>query len=390
MDRRNFVATVAAGAALAPSRVIGANDRIRVGLIGTGGRCQGLGRLVLAVGGAEIVAACDVYAPRREEAAAKMGTGVKPVADYRRVLDDKSIDAVVIGSPDHWHVQMTLDAVAAGKDVYVEKPVTHKIEEGEKLILGVEKSGRVVATGTQQRAWEHFQLAKQLIGAGRLGKVVFVQTYWYQNYFRRGPAKDGIDASKLDWKAWLGPAPDQPFDTNKYRQWRFFWDFGGGSFTDLMTHWIDTVQWIMGVFEPVRVTAAGTNHLNTWLECPDTVTATLLYGRGFTATYDSSLVSSVEDGGIILRGTDGVMRLTRRGFAIYDEDAQKGDLFAMGEPVMMVRSREDGTRTNVRNWLECVRTRRQPHADVRAGVDGARTAHLANLAMRQGKAVERS
>ena len=139
---------------------------------------------------------------------------------------------------------MTLDAVAAGKDVYCEKPVTHRIEEGDQLIQGVESSKRVVATGTQQRSWDHYILAKQLIDTGRLGKVTSVQTWWFQNYLKHVPTPE-INARDLDWKAWLGSAPDQPFTDLKYRRWRFFWDFGGGAFTDLMTHWIDAVQWIM-------------------------------------------------------------------------------------------------------------------------------------------------
>src|SRR5262245_45190803 len=254
MQRRFFLsAATAAGAA----RVWGANDRVRVGLIGTGGRCMYLAGLVKLMEGVEITAACDVYEPRRLAAVEKMGPQCKPLTDYRALLDRSDIDAVIIGSPDHWHTPMTLDAVAAGKDVYVEKPVTHELSEGERLIAAVEKSRRVVATGTQQRSWDHYLLAKQLIDSGRLGQITLAQCYWYQNYTRQARPDTPIDASRLDWKQWLGPAREQPFDATRYRRWRFFWDFGGGIFTDLMTHWIDVIQWFMKSPSPKQVTAAG-------------------------------------------------------------------------------------------------------------------------------------
>ena len=169
---------------LAGSRALGANDRIRIGLIGTGGRCMYLAELLDSLPGNEIVAACDVNELRRYRPWIRWATQTKPVSDYREVLDRNDIDAVVIGAPDHWHVRMTLDAVAAGKDVYCEKPITHTIEEGDNLIAGVEKSKRVVATGTQQRSWDHYLLAKELIQGNRIGQITLAEMYWYQNYLR--------------------------------------------------------------------------------------------------------------------------------------------------------------------------------------------------------------
>jgi len=171
VNRRDFVTTAVAGTLLANRRALGANDRVRIGLIGTGGRCMYLAELLKGLPGTEIVAACDVYEPRRLEAVEKMGPQTKAASDYREVLDRSDIDAVVIGAPDHWHVPMTLDAVAAGKDVYCEKPITHTLAEGDKLIAGVEKSKRVVATGTQQRSWDHYLVAKELIQGKRLGQI---------------------------------------------------------------------------------------------------------------------------------------------------------------------------------------------------------------------------
>ena len=381
MKRRDFVAAIAAGAAL------GANDRIRIGLIGTGGRCMGLAGILKSLPGTEIVAVCDVYEPRRLEAAEKMGPQAKPSADYRAVLDRKDVDAVVIGTPDHWHTPMTLDAVAAGKDVYVEKPVTHDLSEGDRLIQGVEKSGRVVATGTQQRSWDHYLLAKQIVESGRLGQITLVQCYWYQNYLRRARPDAPIDVAKLDWKGWLGSAREQPFDPVKYRRWRFFWDFGGGIFTDLMTHWIDVIQWYMQSPSPETVQAYGATHAVKGWECPDTVNCSLLFPNGYTTIYYGTMVGSLEGGGIIFRGSEGMMKLNRDGFWVYREGQIPPEGTAMPEPSIGVKSTGDGTVANLRNWLECLRTRKEPQAHVRAGVEAARTAHLANRAMREGRTV---
>lgn len=377
---------------LAGSRVLGANDRVRIGLIGTGGRCMYLARLLKGLPGNEVVAACDVYEPRRLAAVEKMGPQTTPVSDYRQVLDRNDVDAVVIGAPDHWHVPMTLDAVAAGKDVYCEKPITHTIEEGDKLISGVEKSKRVVATGTQQRSWDHYLLARQMVQGKRLGPITLAEMYWYQNYLHtswQDPEAE-IDPTRLDWKSFLGSAPDQPFDLVKYRRWRFFWDFGGGAFTDLMTHWIDVVQWFLNSPSPSSVNASGATYALHDLQCPDTVNASIQFPQNYLAAYSGTMVSSLEDGGIVFRGTDGVMKLTRNGFWVYREANHNRNDRVLPEPDIVVKSTGDGTRTNLENWLDCVRSRAVPNANVRAGVEAARTSHLANLAMRQAKVIRPS
>jgi hypothetical protein len=179
--RRQFV-----GAALVTAvsyrRILGANDRIRIGAIGTGERCQFLLSLLNKIESNEIVAVCDVYEPRRLEARSKYAAEARDYADHREILDRKDIDAVVIGTPDHWHVPLLLDTLKAGKDAYCEKPVTHTIDEGEPLIATVRDSKRVVQTGTQQRSWAHFAEAREEIAAGHLGQVTLIRTYWYQNH----------------------------------------------------------------------------------------------------------------------------------------------------------------------------------------------------------------
>jgi len=383
MNRRSFLHTAAAVAAA--RRALGANDRIRIGLIGTGGRCQYLGTILKGLTGTEMVTACDVYEPRRLQAAEKMGSQTTAVADYRAVLDRKDIDAVVIGSPDHWHVPMTVAAVAAGKDVYVEKPVTHQPEEADRLIQAVEKSGRVVATGTQQRSWDHYLLAKQIVESGRLGRITLVQCYWYQNALRRPRPDVALEPAKLDWENWLGSAPRRPFDAVRFRRWRFFWDYGGGILTDLMTHWIDVIQWFMDSPQPKTVQATGSLHAVPDWECPDTVNAAIVFPQGYTVVYNGTMVGSLDGGGIVFRGSEGMMKLTRDGFQVYREGQIPAEGTAMPEPSIAVKSTGDGTVTNLQNWLDCLRSRKPPNAHVRAGVEGVRTAHLANQAMRTGK-----
>ena len=395
MQRRDFLRTGAI-TALASQRVLGANDRIGVALIGCGGRGRGVTAYVPKIGGAEVRGVSDVYVPRRQQAAEQFGATAKQFNDYRDVLNDKDIDAVVIGTPDHWHAPMTIEAVAAGKDVYVEKPVTHHLEEGDKLVTAVEDSGQVVATGTQQRSWKHFLEAKELIDKGVLGKITFVRCHWSQNYSRFGsnPSPD-IDLTQLDWDQWLGSAPKQPFDKIRFRFWRFFWDFGGGSITDLMTHWIDVIQWFMDSPQPEEVHAAGTTYTQDWLEAPDTVTATMLFPEGYMAAYEGNMTFGLLGGGIVFRGDKAMMTLSRLGYDVYEEGARPFEAVSLPEPTHHFSRREDtsaleridgtGTYDNVRNWLDCIRERSTPNAHIRAGVEAAATSHWANKALREKK-----
>ena len=209
-SRREFLKTGAAATALSQTKVKGANDRIRVAGIGCGGRARYLLGLINDIGGAETVAVCDVYGLRRRETIAKFAPGATEHVDYKQVLDRKDIDAVVIGAPDHWHVPMTIDAIRAGKDVYVEKPISHTIEEGEELRRAARDSKQVIQVGYQQRSWPHFEQARQVIASGKLGKITLVLASWYQTYLELN--KPSVDEADLDWKAWLGSAPNQPLD----------------------------------------------------------------------------------------------------------------------------------------------------------------------------------
>jgi predicted dehydrogenase len=387
-DRRTFFATasgLAIGARMANASAQGANDRVRIGIIGTGGRARGLMTLLKKLPGNEMTAICDVYEPRLLQAAEIAGSSALKVADYRRILDSRDIDAVLIGTPDHWHKQMTLDAIAAGKDVYVEKPVSHSIEEGVELVKAVEASKQVVQTGTQQRSWEHWVLGKQLVDAGKLGQITFVQTYWYQH--ERSGNYQPVSLDKLDWKRWLGSAPDQPFKPERFYQWRHFWDFGGGCLTDLMTHWIDVVHWYMDVEAPLSaMTTARSYNLKLW-EAPDTVSTTIEFPKNFIAAYLGTYVSRVDDGGLEFRGDKGTLKIDRARLAFYRDDAAYVPGSLTPEPDIFVRSSGDGTLTHLQNWLDCIKSRKTPNANIRVAHQAARTSHIANASLKAGRAV---
>jgi predicted dehydrogenase len=388
VTRRTFLSAVPGltlGVRIAASTAQGANDRVRIAVIGTGGRARGLMTLLKKLPGNELVGVCDVYEPRLLQAADIAGPNAAKVVDYRKLLDDRGIDAVVIGTPDHWHKSMTLDAVAAGKDVYVEKPVSHDIAEGAEMVKAIESSKQIVQTGTQQRSWDHWVLGKQIVDSGRLGQITFVHTYWYQHATAGNYSP--VSLEKLDWKRWLGPAPDQPFRPERFYQWRHFWNFGGGCLTDLMTHWIDVVHWYMDVEAPLSVAATGHNYNIKLWEAPDTVTAALEFPKNFMAAYLGTYVSRVDDGGLEFRGDKGTLKIDRARLAVYRDDAAWAPGTLTPEPDIYVRSSGDGTLTHLQNWLECIRTRKTPNAHIRVAHQAARTAHIANAALRAGNKV---
>jgi predicted dehydrogenase len=379
-NRRRFLGAAIATAA-SYGRILGANDRIRVGGIGTGGRGQYLLSNVVQLEGTEIVALCDVYEPHRLRAKARYAPAASDTVDHREVLDRKDIDAVVVATPDHWHVPITIDAVRAGKDVYCEKPVTHSLAEGEPLIAAVKETGRVVQTGTQQRSWAHYLHAKELIDGGELGQVTFIRTYWYQNHIANQDTGPEIDTSKLDWKRFLGPAADRPFDADQYSHWRWYWDFGGGAMTDLFIHWVDVAQWYLADDMPKSATATGVKALLQQRQTPDTMSAALRYARA-VVEFDSALLGYIEGGGLMIRGTKAAMRLHRSGYEVYAEVPHYTEAFTTPPPVRKENSPRDGGLDHMKNFLDCVRSRSAPNASVEIGVAAARAGHVANLAMR--------
>jgi predicted dehydrogenase len=242
MNRRAFLSHAAKSAALVSAtalsagKVLGANDRVRIALIGCGGRGTHVAKLMAQVPGAEFVGACDVFDENAKKALEWMGAGAQAHKDFRKVLERKDVDAVLVGAPDHWHAIPTVLACEAGKDVYVEKPLTHDLSEGRAVVEAQNKNNRIVQVGTQQRSMPQYQKAKELVRAGRIGRVHKAHITWNRNTDRVRRFPLGVDPKAVDWPTFLGAAPPQPFDEYRFRNWRWFWDFGGGIFTDLMVH----------------------------------------------------------------------------------------------------------------------------------------------------------
>ena len=375
ISRRSFL--VAGGlTALASTRVFGANDMLRIGVIGAGNRAKQLLDAADKVGPYQIVAVSDVYAPHRDAIKERSQGLATTHLDYREVLE-KDIDAVIIASPDHWHVSMALDALKSGKDVFLEKPVTHSIGEGAALIRAVRSSKQVLQCGMQQRSWTHFRDAVDLIQAGSLGRVVQVRTYWWQNYQRDWPTKP-IDQQALDWKLWLGSTPDQPYTQEKFFHWRWFWNFGGGAMTDLFTHWIDIVHWAMKADQPRRAQMLADKYVFDQWDCPDTIQAAFRY-PGFDVVYEGMMSSSIDGGGLEFRGSNATLKLDRGGFNVYREGVPREQ-----NPILSEHSYRDGTIDHMENFFDCIKSRKEPNAPVETGVAAAAPGHIANLAFNHG------
>jgi len=274
-------------------------------------------------------------------------------------------------------VPMALDALKAGKDVFLEKPVTHTIEEGATLIRAVRSGQRILQCGMQQRSWTHFRNAVDLIQAGSLGRVVQVRSYWWQNYQRDWPKKP-VDQQALDWKLWLGSAPDQPYSQEKFFHWRWFWNFGGGAMTDLFTHWIDVVHWAMKTDQPRHAQMLADKYVFDQWDCPDTIQAAFRY-PSFDVVYEGMMSSSIDDGGLEFRGTEATLKINRGGFTVYREDVPRDQ-----NPILSERSYRDGTIDHLENFFNCIKSRKEPNAPVETGVAAARAGHIGNLAYHHG------
>jgi predicted dehydrogenase len=385
-DRRQFIR--AAAAASLPSRILGANERIRVGVIGTGGRGRLLMRLINQCPNVEMAAVCDVYEPRRKQAKEKDAPRAAEFGDYRQVPDQKDIDAVVIATPNHWHTPMALAALSTGKDIYLEKPVTHTLEEGSRLQAAADASKQVVQTGTQNRSMPHFLEAKEIVASGALGQIAFVETYFYQNYARINAGRFSVDTAKLDWKGFLGSAPDQPVDPMRFQWWRWYWDFGEGTLTDLFTHVVDVAHWFLGKDQPVTASATGMNALLPRWQTPDTVNACFEYPGGLMVVFNSMMGGSLQGGGTLFRGTKAMLRISRSGFEMWEEPDQLAAQGPVSTPPKRQAKAEGGVvLLHVKNFFDCVRSRKTPNAPVAAGIACARAGHLGNLALRQGRKI---
>ncbi len=401
--------------ALSADRVARANARVRVGLIGCGGRGMLVARLMREVPEVEFAAVCDLYPPHLARAGEWAGASAKAYQDFRRVLEQKDVDAVLVATPDHWHAIPTVLACQAGKDVYVEKPLAHNIKEGRAMVAAARRHNRVVQMGAQQRSAPHYAEVARIIQSSALGPVHFVRIWNYTNMFPNGIGRvpDSHPPDGVDWDMYLGPAPIVPFNKNRFiNTYRWFWDYGGGLVTDFGIHRFDSLHQIMSVDVPVSVTASGGRFgLTDGAETPDMVQVTYEY-RGFILSYEACMLNAHGAGGRTAGrkyyqargaedrphgeayyGTMGTLIADRLGFEIYPELSGVSGPGAAGrgensEGYRMERKEmtgEDATGLHVKNFIECVRNRNRPVADVETGHRSSIVAHLGNIAFRTGR-----
>ncbi len=371
------------------SRGFSANDTIQVACLGTGGRSRHLMERLGKIPGVRIVGVCDVWGERRARARELAAAGAFEETEFEKVLDRTDVDAVLIASPDHWHVPMTIAACQAGKDVYVEKPLTHSVSEGEAVIQAVRKHQRVVQVGTQQRSIPHLIEARELVRSGLLGRVHKIHMSWNRNADRWSTARPEISATDVDWKRFLGSAPDQPFDSYRLANWRWFWDFGGGIFTDLMVHWLDTARWMLDLGDARSAVSIG-HHMasrGVW-ETPDTVQTLLDFGEnGPQAHFDGTFSNHYGRAELVLMGSEATLVCDR---GAYEVIPQRGKSAAPRQRIDSQSSERgldfyediDCGRHHLQNWVNCLRTRQDPSCPVEEGVRSAAVAHLANTALR--------
>jgi predicted dehydrogenase len=380
MDRRKFLA---ASTAASYSQIRGANDRLHTGIIGSGGRGRYLTAQFKEIG-ANMAAVCDVYEPNLQAGLKEASTGAKPFQDYRQLLDDKSIEAVVIATPDHWHARMAIDAVEAGKDVYLEKPLAHTIEEGFAIIAAVRRTKRILQVGTQRRSAELFLQAKQIMDSGQLGPVRLVTSAWFN---QQASLSDRKLAGDLNWQQWLGTAPKRPVESTRFFNWYYFWDYSGGLLVGQAAHIVDTIHWFMNSKEPLAVTCtAGRSHL-PGAEVPETATIAIEYPEDYLATftlgYKAMRYNAFNDQYKNFHGAAARLDVGREWYSLYPE-SQAVEMKPSTE-VKKPGSFNQAAPSHIRNFMECVRSRKEPNAPAEAGQATNIVLSMAMDSLRQGK-----
>ena len=379
--RRTFLKQAALGTAAVlaypPSTVLGANDRVRVGMIGVGDRGTDLLGQIRSVPNVELVAMADVYTRRRDQAKSKV-PDLQTFDDYRRLLDMKDIDAVIVASPLHCHVTHFLDTLAAGKDLYAEKTMTWSIPEVGKCMEAAKDSGRVVQIGLQHESAGSTTDAKQWIKDGWLGKVTHVESWMSRNtphgkgqWVRAVPSD--CTAQNVNWSAFLNGRPDRPFDPYRLINWRLFWEFSGGNCAENMVH---QIAWIMSVLDLPLPSAAymsgGVFSEKDGREVPDTIAVTLDFPKDIVVTWQSTFSNKHYELGDRILGSDGTLEHH------FDEALQYW-------PEKTNRPDGESTRgkthdqNHMQNWIDCVRSRGTPNAPPEIGYRSAVAVHMANL-----------
>lgn len=385
LTRRTFLLT---GGALV-AHAAPPSDQIALGVIGSGGR----GTFVMGVfqkdPAVRVAAICDVYEPNLERAAseASKAGGQKPTLyrNYKSLLTDPDVQAVLIATPEHWHYQMVLDALAAGKDVYVEKPLCQTPEQGVKLVAAEAHTKSVIQVGMQRRSYDLYKEGREIVTSGTLGTVRMVRSWWLNNYLG-GNVATKLDGP-LDWEQWQGPAAHHAFDANRFRQWRFYSDYAGGILADQGAHVFDGMHMLMGAGYPLAVNASAGKPHKPGVDQPESVVAIAEYPEDFigvfSINYAAMRYQSRNDQANQLDGDRARMDIGREDLKVYLKGAED-------EPAVTKKSEKGfgwATDLHVQNFLECVRTRAQPTAPMKLAFQAALVVQMANLSLKQSRRV---
>lgn len=385
LNRRQFLAAGAAAFAvptIIPASAFGANERITTGHIGVGN--QGTNNLKDFLKLVNVAAVCDVDS-KRVAAAAKLvdskqsKSTCSTYGDYRKLLDRRDIDAVVITTPDHWHALNTIHACQAGKDVYCEKPLSLAIREGRAMVDAARKHERVVQTGSQQRSAPEFRKACELVRSGKIGKVHTVLVGLPESNFEGPPVPDAKPPVELDYQFWLGPAPERPYNVNRvHYKFRFFWDYSGGQMTNFGAHHLDIAQWGLGMDDsgPVSTEGTATFHPEKWYEVTMACRVTHTYANGVKVVV-GQLQKDVP-GGATFIGSEGKIHVNRGKLTANPSEILKA------EPEVHL----EVSKNHHQNFLDCIKTRKKPICDVEIGHRSATVCHLGNLAVRLGRKIQ--
>ncbi|MBP1634686.1 MAG: iolG 16 [Acidobacteria bacterium] len=431
MNRRDFMKTTvvataasAIGARAAAAKAVQANDRLQVAFIGCGARAHQLMEATVAQPGIEVIGLCDAYTGRLERAKARTGGRAVIYRDYKELLASPEIDAVFIVTPDHWHKTMALDALAAKKDIYIEKPFTYTVEDGLAMVEAVKRSDRILQVGSQSVSSAEYGRARELIQAGKIGKVVMVRACYNRNSDSGAwlyPIPPDASPKTVDWEQFLGPAPKRPFDLNRFFRWRCYWDYSGGVATDLFVHLVSWMHFATGARAPKMVAATGeTYKYGKTHEVPDTVNALLTYPEGFTANLTCTFNNEMgAESGMEFLGTNGSL-IMRGGALTFKPEPRREDnrwivdswpeglakayyddpkIQAVESPFLWdpkmaagseswVPEGRDDTYTHIANFFASVRSRKQPVEDALFGHRAAACAHMVNRSIREKAFVE--
>ena len=359
------------------------SDQLNVGIIGSGGRGRFLMERFARDASVRLIAVCDVYEPNLEAGLSVAQGKAKAYRRYKELLNDKNIDIVIIATPEHWHHQMVLDALAAGKDVYVEKPLCHTPEQGVELMHAARHSKQIVQVGMQRRSYPLYLKARDILAAGMLGNVRLVRTWWINNSLKKGP--DEKLTGPLDWEQWQGPAPHHPMEVARFRNWRNYRDYAGGIVADQGAHIYDSIHLIRGVGFPMAVNASAGKVHGTEGDTPETVVVAAEYPEDFLGAFTINYAGMYYPGRLDqlnqFDGDEARMDVGREYLSVYKQaDPETPAMTATG-------SFDTATDAHIQNFLECVRTRKEPNAPVEKGFQAALVIHLANLSMQTGRRI---